>query len=334
MGRNLARNLGSRGFTVAVHNRTAAKTDALMAEHADMRAALSPSVDLASFVASLNRPRRVMVMVKAGSPTDATLDALVPLLAPDDIVVDAGNAHYAGHATSGVGPAGPRHPVRRRRRVRRRGRRPARTEHHARGRPQRLPRAGADLRGHRGPGRGSSLLRSMWVPTAPVTSSRWCTTASSTQTCNSSPRHTTFCGRHLTPPRRSWRRFSVTGTTAHSTRSSSRSRRRYSPATDPATGSPFVDVVRDEAEQKGTGRWTVQSALDLGVPISVIAEAVFARAVSGATGQRSAVRGKLGGVSDADVAAAWPGRTVRPSSSRCARRCTRRRWSHTRKAWT
>lgn len=59
---------------------------------------------------------------------------------------------------------------------------------------------------------------------------------------------------------------------------------------DAATGKPFVDVVLDQAEQKGTGRWTVQIALDLGVPVSGIAEAVFARSVSGHTDLREASR--------------------------------------------
>src|SRR5690606_21070845 len=58
--------------------------------------------------------------------------------------------------------------------------------------------------------------------------------------------------------------------------------------TDPATGSPFVDIVLDRAEQKGTGRWTVQSALDLGVPVTGIAEAVFARALSAHPEKRKA----------------------------------------------
>jgi 6-phosphogluconate dehydrogenase len=65
--------------------------------------------------------------------------------------------------------------------------------------------------------------------------------------------------------------------------------------TDAETGGPFVDVVVDEAEQKGTGRWTVQSALDLGVPVSGIAEAVFARALSGHREQRAAAQKVLPG---------------------------------------
>jgi len=63
--------------------------------------------------------------------------------------------------------------------------------------------------------------------------------------------------------------------------------------TDAVTGQAFVDVVLDQAEQKGTGRWTVQSALDLGVPVTGIAEATFARAISGGVTQRSAARGVL-----------------------------------------
>src|SRR5262249_44130436 len=64
--------------------------------------------------------------------------------------------------------------------------------------------------------------------------------------------------------------------------------------TDAATGKPFVDVVLDQAEQKGTGRWTVQSALGLGVPITSIAEATFARSLSGHAGQRTAARSAFG----------------------------------------
>jgi len=75
--------------------------------------------------------------------------------------------------------------------------------------------------------------------------------------------------------------------------------------TDAKTSKPLVDVIRDEAEQKGTGRWTVKSALDLGVPVTGIAEAVFARALSGSVAQRSATTGLASGTlgekpSDAD----------------------------------
>ena len=72
--------------------------------------------------------------------------------------------------------------------------------------------------------------------------------------------------------------------------------------TDPVTGAAFVDVVLDQAEQKGTGRWTVQSALDLGVPVTGIAEATFARALSGSVPQRTAGRGLPAGTTPWQVA--------------------------------
>src|SRR5690606_9237275 len=93
MGRNLARNLARNGFTVAVHNRTSARTTALVEQFGD-EGRFVPSESVEEFVASLERPRKVLVMVKAGAPTDAVIDELVPLLDPGDIVIDGGNAWF------------------------------------------------------------------------------------------------------------------------------------------------------------------------------------------------------------------------------------------------
>ncbi len=93
MGSNLARNLARNGYSVALYNRTTSKTDAVVAEHGhegDFR----PAVELKDFVASLERPRRIISMVKAGRGTDAVIDSLIPLLEKDDIIVDGGNAHF------------------------------------------------------------------------------------------------------------------------------------------------------------------------------------------------------------------------------------------------
>ena len=98
--------------------------------------------------------------------------------------------------------------------------------------------------------------------------------------------------------------------------------------TDAATGKPFVDVVLDQAEQKGTGRWTVQTALDLGVPVSGIAEAVFARSLSGHAEQRAAAR------RPARPGRRRHGRPATASSTTSGRRCTRPRSSRTRRAST
>jgi 6-phosphogluconate dehydrogenase len=93
MGRNLARNLARHGWPVAVHNRSSARTQSLVAEHGD-EGTFIPSDTMEEFVASLQKPRVVIVMVKAGAPTDAVIDEVVPLLEEGDIVVDTGNAHF------------------------------------------------------------------------------------------------------------------------------------------------------------------------------------------------------------------------------------------------
>src|SRR6266581_3305049 len=93
MGRNLARNLARHGYRVALHNRTFERTRSLMAEHGHEGTFL-PSESVTDFVASLERPRTIIIMVKAGPPTDAVIAELVPLLDPGDIVIDCGNAHF------------------------------------------------------------------------------------------------------------------------------------------------------------------------------------------------------------------------------------------------
>ncbi len=92
MGRNLALNIESRGHAVSVYNRSREKTDELIAEHPDKK--LVPAFTLEEFVESLETPRRILLMVKAGQGTDATIDALRPLLQKGDILIDGGNTHF------------------------------------------------------------------------------------------------------------------------------------------------------------------------------------------------------------------------------------------------
>ncbi len=94
MGRNLARNFARHGYTVAVHNRTPTRTKALVEEfghEGDFVAAETAE----QFVAALERPRRLMIMVKAGEPTDAVIEEFASLLEPGDVIIDGGNAHFA-----------------------------------------------------------------------------------------------------------------------------------------------------------------------------------------------------------------------------------------------
>src|SRR5258708_22019748 len=93
MGRNLARNLARHGYRVALHNRTFARTRSLVAEHGN-EGSFVPAESVGAFVASLERPRAMIIMVQAGEPTDAVIGELVPLLDEGDIVIDCGNAHY------------------------------------------------------------------------------------------------------------------------------------------------------------------------------------------------------------------------------------------------
>src|SRR4051794_25057606 len=93
MGRNLARNLARHGHTVALHNRSYERTRSLVEQHGD-DGNFVPSESMSDFVASLEQPRAVIVMVKAGEPTDAVIAELIPLMDAGDIIIDCGNAHF------------------------------------------------------------------------------------------------------------------------------------------------------------------------------------------------------------------------------------------------
>src|SRR6185312_8249972 len=93
MGANLARNIARRGVPTAVHNRTTSKTEEFLSEFSS-EGDFTGSETLEEFVQALERPRRIIVMVKAGKPVDGVIGDLAPLLDQDDIIIDAGNSHY------------------------------------------------------------------------------------------------------------------------------------------------------------------------------------------------------------------------------------------------
>ena len=92
MGKNLALNIESRGYSVSLYNRTASKTDAVIEEHPDKK--LVPTYDVEEFVNSLETPRRILLMVQAGEPTDKTIQALLPYLSQGDVLIDGGNTFF------------------------------------------------------------------------------------------------------------------------------------------------------------------------------------------------------------------------------------------------
>jgi 6-phosphogluconate dehydrogenase len=298
MGRNLARNFARHGHRVAVHNRTDAKTTALIDEFG-AEGAFLPSAGTAEFVASLERPRRVVIMVKAGGPTDAVIGDVAPYLEDGDVLVDGGNAHFAdtrrreaalrehGIHFVGTGISG--------------------GEEGALLGPSIMPGGTKESYESLGP-----LLESI---SAHVDGTPCCTHVGPdgaghfvkmvhngieyadmqliAEAYDLLRRGLGMPPAEIADVFRDWNFGDLESYLIEITA-------EVLGHTD-VDGTPFVDVVLDQAGQKGTGSWTVQTALDLGVPVSGIAEAVFARAVSGQAGQRRAGRSLPGPSADGSV---------------------------------
>jgi 6-phosphogluconate dehydrogenase len=292
MGRNLARNLARHGHPVAVHNRTSARTKALVEEFGGEGTFL-PAETPEQFVESLERPRRLVIMVKAGGPTDAVIDEFAPLLEPGDMIVDGGNANFADTRR--------REAALRERGIHFVGTGISGGEEGALHGPSIMPGGSAESYEALGP-----LLEDI---SAKVDGTPCCVHVgpdgaghfvkmvhngieyADMQLIAESYdllRHAAgLSPAEIAEVFRTWNTGRLESYLIEITA-------EVLAHTDAATGKPFVDVVLDQAEQKGTGRWTVQTALDLGVPVGGIAEAVFARSVSGHGALREAARGLPG----------------------------------------
>jgi 6-phosphogluconate dehydrogenase len=288
MGRNLARNFARHGHRVALHNRTYARTEALVAEHGD-EGSFVPTKSSEDFVAALERPRRILVMVKAGPPTDVVLDELAPLLEPGDILVDGGNAHFLDTRR--------REAALRERGIHFVGTGVSGGEEGALHGPSIMPGGSAESYASLGP-----LLESIAAQVDGVPCCTHVGPDGAGHFVKMVHNGIEYADMQLiaeaydvlraglgAPPAelagvfRDWNSGDLESFLIEITA-------EVLGYTDAATGRPFVDVVLDQAEQKGTGRWTVQSALDLGVPVSGIAEAVFARSLSAHAGLRARAR--------------------------------------------
>ncbi|AQU65496.1 NADP-dependent phosphogluconate dehydrogenase [Streptomyces niveus] len=280
MGRNLARNFARNGFTVALHNRTASKTHALVDEFGE-EGVFVPADSAEEFVAALERPRRLVIMVKAGDATDAVIQEFAPLLEEGDVIIDGGNAHFADTR-------------RREKELRERG----------------IHFVGVGISGgEEGALHGPSIMpggsKESYESLGPLLERIAAKAPDDTPTVAhigpdgaghfvkmvhngieyadmqliAEAYHLLRAVAGYSPEKiaetfRTWNTGRLDSYLIEITAEVLAHR-------DAATGKPFVDVVVDQAEQKGTGRWTVQIALDLGVPVSGIAEAVFARSLSG-----------------------------------------------------
>jgi 6-phosphogluconate dehydrogenase len=291
MGSNLARNLASRsGNTVAVYNRSPERTRKLVAEHPEAGFVASESID--DFVASLQKPRTAIIMVQAGAGTDAVISELAARFEPGDIIVDGGNANF--HDT-----------IRREKDVSATGIHFVGTgisggEEGALNGPSIMPGGTAEAYKTLGP-----ILASI----AAVAEGEPCVTHIGTDGAGHFVKMVhngieyadmqliaeaydllrTVTGRspaEIASVFETWNSGDLESYLIEITA-------EVLKQVDADTGKPFVDIVLDQAGAKGTGSWTVQNALELGVPVGGIAEAVFARSLSSKPAQRAAVQATI-----------------------------------------
>ncbi|MGC6454976.1 MAG: NADP-dependent phosphogluconate dehydrogenase [Coraliomargaritaceae bacterium] len=312
MGQNLALNIADHGFNISVYNRTTSKTEAFVSANPDTPGKLIGSETLESFVASLKRPRKIIILVQAGAATDKVIEGLLPLLESGDIVIDGGNArwddtirrekalsaqglHFIGSGVSGG-------------------------EEGARFGPSLMPGGTEEAWEH---------LRPVWeaiaakvdpdtgkpiegaAPGKPVEGGFSCTAyigpngaghyvkmvhngieyGDMQMICEAYDLMRQILG--LSPAEMGeifsdWNQGELDSFLIEITADILKQ-------TDPATGKAFVDIVLDTAGQKGTGKWTSVNALDMGTPAPTVAEAVFARCISAVKEERVAASAILQG---------------------------------------
>lgn len=291
MGSNLARNFASKGFTTAIFNRSPEKTRDVVSEHPEANFVASESIE--EFVDSLEQPRRIVMMVKAGPATDATIDSITPFLDKGDILIDGGNSYFQD--------------------TRRREQKLSEME---------LNFIGCGISG----GEEGALLGPSMMPGGPKESYKHvgpilekvaaqyngepCCTWIGTDGAGHFVKmvhngieyadmqfigeaYELLKGLGITAEEAAdifaeWNKGDLDSYLIEITSDVLRQK-------DAETGKALVDVILDAAGMKGTGTWTVQESMNLGVPTSTIAESVYARAASSAPALRKAAQAVLKG---------------------------------------
>ncbi|MCU0541325.1 MAG: decarboxylating NADP(+)-dependent phosphogluconate dehydrogenase [Oscillatoriaceae cyanobacterium Prado104] len=279
MGENLALNVESRGFSVAVYNRTAAKTDEFMAKRAPGKNIIGTKT-LKEFVDSLERPRRILVMVQAGKPVDAVIDQLKPMLEPDDMIIDGGNSLYedterrtkdlesTGFGFVGMGISGGEEGA-----LNGASLMPGGTQTAYGQLEPILTKIAAQVDdgpcvtfiGPGGAGHYVKMVHNGIEYGDMQLIAEAYDLLKNVGGLTSQQLHEVFAEWNTTDELNSFL-IEITANIF-----------KY---TDPETQKPLVEVIMDAAGQKGTGRWTVMSALELGVSIPTIIAAVNARIIS------------------------------------------------------
>jgi 6-phosphogluconate dehydrogenase len=294
MGENLILNMESKGFTVACYNRTVSKVDSFLEGRAKGKNIIGAHT-IEELAEVLARPRKVMLMVKAGKPVDDFIDLLLPHLEKGDIIIDGGNSFFGDSIR--------------------------RTEHvESKG----LLYIGTGVSGgEEGALLGPSIMpggsSAAWPYLKPIFQAVAAKVADGTPCCDwvgsdgaghyvkmvhngieygdmQMIAESYFLLKHLlgmTPGEmhkvfRDWNEGELNSYLIEITRD-------ILAYTDEETGRPMVDVILDTAGQKGTGKWTSQSALDMGTPAPTVAEAVFARFMSAIKEERVAASKVLEG---------------------------------------
>jgi 6-phosphogluconate dehydrogenase len=278
MGENLALNIARNGYPLVVYNRTTTRTEEFMAERAE-GTGITAATTLAELVAALERPRQIILMVKAGLPVDAVLAELVPLLDPDDIVIDGGNSYFrdterrekalaeqnlrfVGMGVSGgelgalwgpsLMPGGPR-------------------EAYDLLEPMLVAIAAKSDYGpcvsYIGPGGSGHYVKMVHNGIEYGDMQLIAETYDVMRVALAMP------AGDIAAVFREWNSGKLASYLIEVTTD-------VLLYVDQETGQPLVDLILDAAEQKGTGRWTIESSLELGSPVPTIDAAVTARMLS------------------------------------------------------
>ncbi|MDW9237157.1 6-phosphogluconate dehydrogenase [Burkholderia thailandensis] len=300
MGRNLALNIESRGYAVSVYNRSREKTDELIAEFPDRK--LVPAYTLEEFVASLETPRRILLMVKAGEATDATIAALKPLLDKGDVLIDGGNTHFtdtirrnqelaqAGLHFIGTGVSGGEEGALRGPSIMPGGQRDAYdlVEPILKQIAAKAPADGEPCVAYMGPDGAGHYVKMVHngieYGDMQLIAESYAVLKQVAGLTND----------ELGAVYAEWNQGELDSYLIEITA-------KIFGKKDDETGEHLVDVILDRAAQKGTGKWTSQNALDLGVPLPLITESVFARVLSSLKDQRVAASKVLAGPAPAPL---------------------------------
>lgn len=287
MGKNLALNIESRGYSVSIYNRTGSKTDAVIEENPGKN--LVATHELEEFVQSLEKPRRILLMVQAGKGTDAVIQQLLPFLDKGDILVDGGNTFYKDTmrrseelAESGINFIG-------------------------------TGVSGGEEGALKGPAIMPGGQKEAYDLIAPILEKIAAKAPADGEPCvtyigpNGAGHYVKMVHNgieygdmqliaeayHLlrdvaglsneetAEVFKEWNTGELDSFLIDITADALTKK-------DPETGQPMVDIILDRAGNKGTGKWTSQSALDLGVPLPLITESVFARYISALKDERVA----------------------------------------------